>query len=613
MKRDRAMNLKLTYTLLTLVITFAILPAAAQTNKKNKHKIVKAAPKKAVAKQVKQPAKPYAPVQKASAGSLGEAIENAKADTSKNKGNNPNTNSLSEEIVVTTAYKPVLADAVKIRINPDLNDNIPFKAPLTYVPVDKRLEQNTDIKQIEAMKKPVEKDSDLYNNYLKVGLGNLKTTYGEAYFNNGHDEGLQIGAFLKHLAQNGGLFKQNAGKEQADIFGKSIGKDNTLSGRIDYSYLFNYNYGFNPTQSSNIIIPQKQHFSILSGEANFAKNFKDIPNDLTYALNVKGYVFNNAFQAKESSYLISGFLNETINQFYAGLSASLDLGSQQDSLYNINNDLVRLNPYLKFQGDSYKFEGGINIVDQFGSSSSFKIFPAVKLEYQVVPKYVRLFAEAKGDINKTSLLGLSEENPFLEKDVPLKNSTDQLDLAAGIKGTIIPQIGFKITGFINSVKNMPLIVSDFTNTNNRFTLVYDNGTAKVSGVKAEFDVKLNDDVDIFGKAEFLSYKMDKVAQAWNLPGQKYTGGTSFRISNSLKATATLIYRGETTDPYIAPGSVSASTIKSFVDFGGSVEFKASNRISIFVNANNILNTNNQQWLYYSAYGFNIFGGISLGF
>ncbi len=62
---------------------------------------------------------------------------------------------------MTTAYKPVLADAVKIRINPDLDDKAPFKAPLSYTPIDNRLEQNTDIKQLEAMKRPAETDSAL--------------------------------------------------------------------------------------------------------------------------------------------------------------------------------------------------------------------------------------------------------------------------------------------------------------------------------------------------------------------------------------------------------------------------------------------------------------------
>ena len=107
----------------------------------------------------KNPVKPSA-APKSTAKTLGDAAAKVKIDTAKKTP--ANGNALSEEIVVTTAYKPVLADAVKIRINPDLEDKNPFKAPLTYVPVDKRLELNTDIKPFDAMKMPAERDSDLY-------------------------------------------------------------------------------------------------------------------------------------------------------------------------------------------------------------------------------------------------------------------------------------------------------------------------------------------------------------------------------------------------------------------------------------------------------------------
>jgi hypothetical protein len=88
-----------------------------------------------------------------------------------------NGGSLSEEIVVTTAYKPVLADAVKIRRNPDLEDKVPFKAPLIYAPLDKRQEQNSEIRQLEANEKAC-LNRILYclTNYVaKVGFGKLKT------------------------------------------------------------------------------------------------------------------------------------------------------------------------------------------------------------------------------------------------------------------------------------------------------------------------------------------------------------------------------------------------------------------------------------------------------
>ncbi len=601
------MNFKYIYTLLSLILALFFVTAQAQTHHKAKKPAAKVTKKK--------PVKASATQQKTNAKNLGEAAAAAKVkvDTTKKA----NGGSLSEEIVVTTAYKPVLADAVKIRINPDLEDKTPFKAPLTYFPIDKRLELNTDIKPLNAMKRPAERDSDLSNNYIKVGLGNLGTTYGEAYFNNGRDQALQVGGYLKHLAQQGTLYDQNSSKEQAGVFGKSIGETNSLSGRIDYNYSSNYFYGFNTLAAApaNLQV-NKQHFSTIGAEGELAKNYKDVDNDFTYAFKLKGYEFSDAYQAKESNVVLSGFLNETINQFYVGLSGSLDLSTQQDSLYNYNNSLIRLNPYIKFQGDSYKIDAGINIVDQFGYTSSFHIFPAAKLELQIIPKYVRLFVEAKGDVNKSSLLDFYTTNPFLGQDLNIKNSVDKLDIAAGLKGTILPGLGFKATIFRNTVKDMPLFVSDFDFSKgyNRFQVIYDDGRSRVSGFNGDLDYKASDDVDVFGRVEFKDYQMATVAQPWNLPKFKLTAGTVLHVSDKVDIKATLLIRGSALDPYPEiTGSTIPTTISSFADLSGGIEYKASKRFSVFVNVNNLLNGTNQTWLYYPDYGFNIFGGVGFAF
>jgi len=604
----QAMKLISIYTLLTLIIALYLVPAVAQVQHKAKKPTAKATRKKPVKTNVTQ--------KNVNAKNLGEAAAKVTVDTTK-KNKQGTGGTLSEEIVVTTAYKPVLADAVKIRINPDLDDKTPFKAPLTYFPIDKRLELNTAIKSLNAMKRPAEKDSDLTNNYVKAGLGSMKTTYGEAYFNNGRDQALQVGGYLKHFAQQGNLYEQKDNKEQASIFGKSIGEVNSLSGRIDYNYSGNYFYGYDQTAPppANLQV-SKQHFSTIGAEGELAKNYQDVANDFTYAFKLKGYIFNNAYQAKESNVVLSGFLNETIHQFYAGLSGSLDLSTQQDSLYNNNNSLIRLNPYIKFQGDSYKIDAGINIVDQFGYVSSFHIFPSAKLEFQVIPKYVRLFVEAKGDVNKSSLLDFYTTNPFLGEDLNIKNSVDQLDLAAGLKGTIASGLGFKVTIFSNKVKDMPLFVSnfDFSKGYNRFNVIYDGGSSKVSGLNGELDYKASEDVDIFGRVEFKNYQMATLAQPWNLPKFKLMAGTVLHVSDKVDIRGTLLIRGSALDPNpMAAGSTMPSTINSFVDLSAGADYKATNRISVFVNANNILNGTNQTWLYYPDYGFNIFGGVGFAF
>ncbi|TFF35078.1 hypothetical protein [Mucilaginibacter psychrotolerans] len=619
------MNTKYTYILLAaLLMSFYFVPASAQQKKSAAKKPAITTAKKPAAKATKKPAKPTtATQQKTSAKSLGDAAT-AAADTTKKggqtNGNTPNGAGLTEEIVVTTAYKPVLAEAVKIRRNPGLEDAPAFKAPLNYSPIDKKLSQDNNIRALDAMKRPAEQDSVLLNNYVKAGAGSLKTTYAEGYFSNGRDQALQVGGYLKHFAQAGNQYKQNEIKDELGVFGKSINEDYTLSGRIGYKRRGTYFYGDNQSGVAPVgysFDPQKQTFNTISAEGELAKNYKDVPNDFTYALKLKGYLFSNAYSAKESNVVLSGFLNQTVKQFYAGLAASLDLNTTKDVAYSLNNNIVRANPYIKFQGENYKIDAGINIVKEFGLSDRFFIFPAAKLEFQIVPKYVRLFAEAKGDVNRASIQEYTDVNPFLGQNINLINSVDQLDIAVGLKGTLAPGLSFKASIFRNNVKNLPLFVNDFANTGNKFAVIYDGGKAKISGFTGELDFKAAEDFDLFGRVEVKDYKLATETQPWNLPTFKLTAGTVIHISNAVDINGALLFRGVTTDWALASSSSStapvSSKIASFADLSGGVSYKINKKLSLFVQVNNILSTSNQTWLYYPNYGLNVFGGVGYAF
>jgi hypothetical protein len=131
------MNTRYTYILLALLMSFYFVPASAQQKKPAAKKPATTTAKKPAAKPTKKPAKPVtATQQKTSAKNLGDAaavpqIPLKKAG--KYNGNTPNGAGLTEEIVVTTAYKPVLAEAVKIRRNPGLEDAPHLRLRLTIV------------------------------------------------------------------------------------------------------------------------------------------------------------------------------------------------------------------------------------------------------------------------------------------------------------------------------------------------------------------------------------------------------------------------------------------------------------------------------------------------
>ncbi|RYU90073.1 hypothetical protein EWM62_11060 [Mucilaginibacter terrigena] len=602
------MNQRYTLTLLTLLMVLYFVPAGAQTKEKATTK--------------KPPAKTAA-AQKANAKTLGDAAAKVPAaDTTKKGGQNNtpanNNSSLAEEIVVTTSYKPVLAEAVKIRRNPDLEDKTLYKAPVTYAPIDKKLAQDNNIRQLEAMKRPAEQDSAQLNNFVKAGFGSMKTTFAEGYFGNGKDEALQVGGYFKHLAQGGSAInKQNDSRQEVGIFGKSINAENTLTGRLTYNRHQTYFYGIDQDNPPVAFDPAKQVFNNIGAEGEIAKNYKDEENAFTYAAKFKGYVFSNAFSAKESNVVVSGFLNKTVKQFYAGLSASLDFATQKDLAYSNNNSIVRANPYIKFQGENYKIDAGVNIAKEFGVSSRFYIFPAAKLEFQVVPKYVRLFAEAKGDINRASIKDFTDINPFLGENITLKNSVDKLDITVGLKGTLAPGLGFKAAIYRNSVKNLPLFVNNFAATFNKYQVIYDNGDARVSGFNGELDFKASEDVNVYGRVEFKDYKMATEAQPWNLPKFVLTAGTSIHINDKVDINGSLMFRGSAQDPLLVTGSTPAAPVytqvASFADLSGGATYKVNKQLSVFVQANNILNANSKTWVYYPNYGFNIFGGVGYAF
>jgi len=162
------------------------------------------------------------------------------------------------------------------------------------------------------------------------------------------------------------------------------------------------------------------------------------------------------------------------------------------------------------------------------------------------------------------------------------------------------------------------MVSNFNLTAgyNRFTVIYDGGSAKVNGFNGELDFKESDDFNIFGRVELKDYKMATQAQAWNLPKFKVSAGTNININEKVNLSATLIFRGNTydriADPTVA-GATQIVSLTSFADVNAGAGYKVNRRLGIFVQANNLLNMTYSSWLYYPDYGFNIMGGVSYAF
>lgn len=519
---------------------------------------------------------------------------------------------LTEEIEVVRPYKPVLADAVKIRRSPDLKNEQPYKPALTYTIIDKKLELNTNIKELDAQKMADEKDVVLNNNYAKGAAGSSGTTLGEVYFNTGRDQALQAGAFFKHLSQQGDQERQQFSAQQLGVFGRSVSDLYSLSGKLMYDRRSTFFYGYNPL-ASTVANMDKQRFGTIIGQLDLMNNYSE-SSTLDYALNLNAYQFNNINEGSESTVILGGSVNKAMNLFNIGLNASVDLTSVRDAAYKMGNSLLRANPYIKLKGKGFVLNIGANIVQEFGDRGRTNIFPAVSAEIPVITDYAILFGGVNGDVLKTSLRDLSLENPYLSKNILIKNSIEKLNVYAGIKGNAGADFGYKVMGFYKTVDELLLFVNNSASIN-RFDAIYDNGNSKIFGLNGQLNVKASEVLTLSGKAEIYNYELETEKEAWFKPNLRLTSNVRFDLNEKVIIDGEVLFQGETSarGPGPASAPISVVKVKSFMDISAGAEYRINNQFGVFLRANNLLGKSYQKYLYYSRLGLNLFGGLNYSF
>ncbi|MFA4871242.1 MAG: hypothetical protein WC623_23790 [Pedobacter sp.] len=530
---------------------------------------------------------------------------------------------VTEEIEVVRPYKPVLAEAVKLRRSPDLNDVKTYKAKFNYKLTDRKLELNSDINKLKAQQLAAQKEAELINNYVKGAFGSASTVLAEAYVNIGRDEALQAGAFFKHFGQSGSLNKQNYNQQQLSAFGRSIGDQVTLSGKLNYQRQGLYFYGVDKARPTFNTDPAQQVLSFIEAEGEIVNKFTEDPDALSYAAKLNGYIWNDQYKAKESSIVLNAYLNKRISSLNLGLAGSVELGKTKDELTSFGNNLLKLNPYIRLQTNGIKINAGINFVQEFGAFSSSRIFPAVTADFTLIPDYLQIFGEVKGDVNRNSLKLLTDENPFLNSNIEIQNSIEKLSISGGIKGTGGPGFGYKARFYHKQIENMPLFVNNFVDFN-KFDVIYDFGTMKLTGLEGEISVQVSDALKWTGKLNIEDYKPAAETQSWFKPKMRISSDFMYAITKQLTLNAAVaiqddskakIYNAAPANPYLLPDLANEQvvTVKGFVDLGAGANYKINNKFSAFIRANNLLGKKYSKYLYYDAIGTNVFGGVAYSF
>ncbi|MCT1525246.1 TonB-dependent receptor [Sphingobacterium hotanense] len=531
-------------------------------------------------------------------------------------------------------YRPILADAVKIRRSPDMANKREYMPKLNYGNVpDKKLDINTGLSELKIMETPFSRIVDHSSNYVKLGVGNLGTILGEAYFAVEDYEDIRFGGFVKHLNQKGNLDDQKFSRQEVGVFGRRIFPMFTVNGLIGYNGFGTRFYGIPMDVDNKELNPTReaQRFNDIYFSGELTSNFDPANEDaLSYSVKADAYTYKDKFDGKENSIALSGYLNKRLRTFNIGANVALDfnsIGGVDTPDGNLNNSLVNANPYIKFKGDNYNITLGANIVSEFGDSSRFNIFPVAEIDFSLVPGYFYIFGGVKGGVEKGSFRSFTKTNPYLGLTPNIMNTVERMNIYGGIKGNAGATFGYKVKAFYRQIEGLPMFVNNVDRPF-QFDLVYDGDGDKALkhvGIEGEINVRLSELVNLGGRLNIDNYTTVSQEEAWHLPKMRLAANARFNISEKLYIDAEALFHGnatareytyttdETTNVTSPSDTYSKTSIPSFFDLSAGVEYKATKQLGIFVKANNMFNTEYSRYLYYPKLGFNILGGINFSF
>ena len=91
---------------------------------------------------------------------------------------------LSEQVNVVRAYKPILAEAVKINSNAEIKFEQEGKTTPEYHFLSHRIDSNLKLNAVAVEKMKNESIAKFYRYYIRMAGGNYRSSYLEAWANN---------------------------------------------------------------------------------------------------------------------------------------------------------------------------------------------------------------------------------------------------------------------------------------------------------------------------------------------------------------------------------------------------------------------------------------------
>ena len=544
----------------------------------------------------------------------------------------------TEEITVVKAYKPTVSDAFKINIGPEIDSVELAKKELDYtinsIPVA------STFTPAKGRAKTLKRDpkEHIYRNFVSAGYGNYNTPIVEAFISTSSSNYNEFGGFINYHSSSGGIEGVQLNDSfldfDVDLFYKQLERDFKWQANGGFNYLSTNWYGL-PAEinfDNNVLnsINEKQSYTDVYLGGNI-----EIFDSLLYGAKANFSSLFDREKSRETRGTVSGILDFPIGREIINLALSFDFlgGVFEHDFLEINKLQytffnIGLSPNFEILRENLTVNAGLRLYYSLASSqdekSKFYIYPNITASFKIKNDNLVAYAGITGDLEQNSYKGFVVENPFVSPTLNIKRTSQQYNGYVGIKGFITSKFRFNAKVAYGNEEDKPLYKLNPSKTDgtievqngyeagNSFQVVYDDvSTIHVSG---ELIVDLFESFKFGGNIEFNSYSLSTEEEAWNLPMLKSTLIARY-IQKKWSAGANLFLVTDRKDELtILPLATTVRIINSaYFDINLDALYNINDKVSVFLNLNNLLNSNYQQYTNFTVQGFQVFGGVKYKF
>lgn len=551
----------------------------------------------------------------------------------------------SDAQVITDANRSI-APAYRMYLRPQMMDTTITSPSVNYPLLALHKETTIKVEGIKPASIRLRPQLDeLYNSYVKLGVGSRLQALGELYFNSKRSRKYNWGVHALHHSEWGSIKKYAPSQyDHTNIkaFGKIEETRYTYGAHVYYRNDGVHYYGFqNPAADRDSI---RQRYQGAGFNAFMYSHVKDSSH-----LNYRIGLFYNYFGDKrpedkelkdwrvkenfvgmktrmeydgEAGKLLSNLavdFNWAYNGYRYGNSDTTL--SPIDTTISVDNVVAQLRPMFSFYSHNkkLKFKLGGEIALNYMNKAHFSLYPIAEVKYSLFNDIFIPYVGIKGGLKQQRFEYLAATNPFIHSNQELRNKK-VYNFYFGIKGSISSRVSFNAAASFARLTNQALFINDtLYSSGNEFRATYDTITRTTITASVSYQQNEKLKIDLIG--HFYSYQTKANPRAWNLPQLEIIARGTYNILDRLIARLDFTLEtgryarvfDPTLDDVQTEDGLLYQKLGVMADANLGIEFRYSKRFSIFVNFNNIGAQDYQRWLNYPVNAFQFMAGVTFRF